>query len=141
MHKFFCNYNNLTERYELSLNKNNIFSVKINAEEERSIMQQIQNDIQQLYELTTQIKEHLKENEDISLVNETELLISNLYYSFFASPLELAEDKKEKDEIKPLLTKAIELTNELEKNVNIPEYNRLVVIIGNNFQTLLNKID
>lgn len=141
MHKFFCNYNNLTERYELSLNKNNIFSVKINAEEERSIIQQIQNDIQQLYELTTQIKEHLKENEDISLVNETELLISNLHYSFFASPLELAEDKKEKDEIKPLLTKAIELTNELEKNVNIPEYNRLVVIIGNNFQTLLNKID
>lgn len=140
MHKFFCNYNNLTERYELSLNRNNIFAVKINSEEEKSIMEEIQNQIQTLYELTTQIKDLTKDEESLGIVNETELLISNLYYSFFANPLELSEDKKEDRELKVLLTKAIETANNLEKIVNIPEYNRLVNMIGNNFQTMLNKL-
>lgn len=141
MHKFFCNYNKLTEKYELSTNKGNIFNVKISAEDENSIMQEIRNTIQNIYELTLEIKELSKDNENLSLINETELLISNLYYSFFASPLELPSENERKNEIKALLAKAIEEAGNLEKIVNIPEYNRLVNIIRNNFQVLLNDID
>lgn len=139
MHKFFCNFNNITQKYELSLSKPNIFNVKINSDEETSLMQEIRNDIQNLYELTTQIKEIITNDEDLNIVNETELLISNLFYSFFASPLELPEEDK-KIELKELLTKAIEEANNLEKLINIPEYNRLAGIIRNNFQILLNKL-
>lgn len=140
MHKFFCNYNTLTERYELSQNKNNIFNPRINTLEESSLMSKIQNSIQNLYDLIVQIKEMTKEDEKLNLIDENELLISNLYYSFFASPLELPEKEHDKHELKALLTMAIEETNNLEKLVNIPEYNRLVKIISNNFQILLNDI-
>lgn len=140
MHKFFCNYNNITEKYELSHNKANIFNVRINAEEENNIMQEIQNGIQNLYDLITKIKDYYKDDENLALLNETELLLSNLYYSFFASPLQLTEENKENVELKSLLTKAFEEANNLEKLINIPEYNRLIEIIANNLQVLLNKI-
>ncbi len=140
MHKFFCNYNNITEKYELSHNKANIFNVRINAEEENNIMQEIQNGIQNLYDLITKIKDYYKDDENLALLNETELLLSNLYYSFFASPLQLTEENKENVELKSLLTKAFEEANNLEKLINIPEYNRLIEIIANNLQVLLNRI-
>lgn len=140
MHKFFCNYNNITEKYELSHNKANIFNVRINAEEENNIMQEIQNGIQNLYDLITKIKDYYKDDENLALLNETELLLSNLYYSFFASPLQLTEENRENVELKSLLTKAFEEANNLEKLINIPEYNRLIEIIANNLQVLLNRI-
>lgn len=43
MHKFFCNYNNLTERYELSLNNRSPFSLKINVLAERTLLPEIKS--------------------------------------------------------------------------------------------------
>lgn len=139
MHKFFCNYNHITEKFELSANKGNFFNNKVNVQEENLMMKEIKNYIQNLYELIVQIKEMEKDENNISLLEETELMISNLYYSFFASPLELAPKEQEAADIKILLTKAIEEANNLEKIINIPEYNRLAMMIRNNFQVLLNK--
>lgn len=139
MHKFFCNYNHLSEKFELSTNKSNFLVNKLNVQEENLLMEQIKNYIQSLYEIITEIKEEEKDADNISLINETELLISNIYYSFFASPLELPAKEKEDVEIKKLLTKAIEISNNLEKIINIPEYNRLAMMIRNNLQLLLDK--
>ena len=57
MHKFFLNYNNLTEKYELSLYKGNFFNNKINIQTEKTLLPEIQKDIQNLYETVVSIKE------------------------------------------------------------------------------------
>ena len=67
-------------------------------------------------------------------------MISNLYYSLFASPLELVGNINNESSIKNLFTKAIEIASFLEKKINIPEYNRLSSIIKNNFQNILNNL-
>lgn len=134
MHKFFCNYNNLTEKYELSLSKNNLFSSKSNIQAENTLLPQIKSDIQQLYENIVMLKDLETDENKLNRLDETELMVSNLYYSFFASPLELANDKSNQKE--GILLNSLEVINSLEKNINIPEYNRLIVLIKNNLQLL-----
>lgn len=132
MHKFFCNFNPLTQKFELvSSTKNAFFRNNTVIQEENNLISQIKNDIQQLYENIVFLKER-EENEDtLNLLDETELLISNLYYSLFESPLELVEGKKEGDKEKCKL-----LINNLIQKINIPEYNRLCNLIKNNLEQL-----
>ena len=130
MHKFFCNYNRLTERYELSLAKNSFFANKVSSLAENTLLPQIKNDIQNLYENVVLLKDNEQDENRLNILDETELLISNLYYSLFASPLELANEKEHNSS--KVLQNSLELITQLEKNINIPEYNRLVTLIKNN---------
>ena len=93
MHKFFCNYNNLTGKYELSQSKNYLFSNKSYMQAENTLLPQIKQDIQSLYENIVLLKESETDENKLNRLDETELMVSNLYYSLFASPLELAQDK------------------------------------------------
>lgn len=136
MHKFFCNYNNLTEKYELSLSRNNFFFNKSMVQAENTLLLQIKNDIQSLYENIVLLKENEKDEDKLNCLDETELMISNLYYSLFASPLELIEHKTFEQE--KTLQYSLQLANQLEKNINIPEYNRLISLIKNNLIVLSN---
>ena len=136
MHKFFCSYNNLTEKYELTLAKNNIFTNKATVQAENTLLPQIRQDIQNLYENIVLLKENEKDEDRLNRLDETELMVSNLYYSLFASPLDLAE--KETNNNQQILQASLELINNLEKNINIPEYNRLVGLIKNNLILLAN---
>ena len=136
MHKFFCNYNNLTEKYELSLSRNNFFFNKSMVQAENTLLPQIKNDIQSLYENIVLLKENEKDEDKLNCLDETELMISNLYYSLFASPLELIEHKTFEQE--KTLQYSLQLANQLEKNINIPEYNRLISLIKNNLIVLSN---
>jgi len=135
MHKFFCNYNSLTEKYELSLSKNNFFYNKSTIQAENTLIPQIKNDIQSLYENIVLLKEKETDENKLNRLDETELMVSNLYYSLFASPLELAENRESQTE--QILQTSLELANQLEKNINIPEYNRLVALIKNNLLLLV----
>ena len=136
MHKFFCNYNNLTEKCELSLSKSNLFFNKSMVQAENTLLPQIKNDIQSLYENIVLLKENEKDEDKLNCLDETELMISNLYYSLFASPLELIEHKTFEQE--KTLQYSLQLANQLEKNINIPEYNRLISLIKNNLIVLSN---
>ena len=132
MHKFFCSFNKLTERYELGKTQGLMFGGKVNIQAENTLLPQIKNNIQSLYEQIVLLKEGQNDDSKLTILDETELLISNLYYSLFASPLELTEKKTGE-----LTTdKAIELALLLERDINIPEYNRLIVLIKNNLQRL-----
>lgn len=137
MHKFFCNFNILTGKYELALAKNTLFSNKATIQAENTLLPQIRSDIQALYENIVLLKETEKEENRLNRLDETELMISNLYYSLFASPLELAENKSSQEV--DILQKSLELVNQLERNINIPEYNRLVMLIKNNLELLRTK--
>lgn len=138
MHKFFCNYNSLSERYELSFIDKRSWGVnnKINAQAGNTLLEKTKSLLQELYINIVLIKEKESDEKKLSTLDETELLISNLYYSFFASPLELPESGKEAsgEELK----KSFEIIIELEKIINIPEYNRIASIIKNNLSLLKN---
>ena len=137
MHKFFCNYNNLTGKYELAQIKNNFFSNKSSIQAENTLLPQIREDLQKLYENIVLLKEAENNESRLNRLDETELLISNLYYSLFASPLELITATPIQSN--QILLNSLELANQLEKNINIPEYNRLISLIKNNL-LLLSKI-
>ena len=103
---------------------------------ENTLLPQIKNDIQSLYENIVLLKENEKDEDKLNCLDETELMISNLYYSLFASPLELIEHKTFEQE--KTLQYSLQLANQLEKNINIPEYNRLISLIKNNLIVLSN---
>ena len=134
MHKFFCNYNNLTERYELSKSQGFVFG-KVNAQAENVLLGQIKENMQSLYNLIALLKENEKEEKRLEILDESELLLSNLYYSLFASPFELST------ETRPLsgseFKEALALISILERDINIPEYNRLILLIKNNLSRLV----
>ena len=138
MRKFFCNYNSLTERYELSLNSHSPFSLKINVLAERTLLPEIKELLQGVYDNTTLLKSQIAGDESLKMLDNGELLISNLYYSLFASPLEL-NDTPRTITNRELLTETIEKLSLLGEKINIPEYNRSVEIIKNIFQNLLNR--
>ena len=138
MHKFFCNYNNLTERYELSLNNHSPFSLKINVLAERTLLPEIKELLQSVYDNTTLLKSQMGDEDSLKILDNAELLVANLYYSLFASPLEL-NDTPRAITNRELLTETIEKLSLLGEKINIPEYNRSVEIIKNTFQNLLNK--
>lgn len=138
MHKFFCNYNNLTERYELSLNNRSPFSLKINVLAERTLLPEIKELLQGVYDNTTLLKSQMGDEDSLKILDNAELLVANLYYSLFASPLEL-NDTPRTITNRELLAETIEKLSLLGEKINIPEYNRSVEIIKNTFQNLLNK--
>ena len=138
MHKFFCNYNNLTERYELSLNNRSPFSLKINVLAERTLLPEIKELLQGVYDNTPLLKSQMGDEDSLKILDNAELLVANLYYSLFASPLEL-NDTPRTITNRELLTETIEKLSLLGEKINIPEYNRSVEIIKNTFQNLLNK--
>ena len=137
MHKFFCNYNSLTERYELGITRNMMFNNKINVLAENTLLPEIKALLQELYENTLALKGLLTDEKQLKILDESELLMSNLYYSLFASPLELVEGSSE---AKTLLARNVEIASELEAKINIPEYSRSAMIIKNNFQNIINHI-
>ena len=85
MHKFFCNYNNLTGKYELSQSKSNLFSNRAYMQAENTLLPQIKQDIQALYENIVMLKEKETNENRLNRLDETELMVSNLYYSLFAA--------------------------------------------------------
>ena len=137
MHKFFCNYNSLTERYELGVTRNMMFNNRINVLAENTLLPEIKALLQELYENTLALKGLLTDEKQLKILDESELLMSNLYYSLFASPLELVEGSSE---AKTLLARNVEIASELEAKINIPEYSRSAMIIKNNFQNIINHI-
>ena len=137
MHKFFCSYNNLTEKYELSKANSFLFNKNVSIQNENNMLDEIKANIQSLYELLVSLKEKTNDNEILNKINEIELLVSNLYYSFFASPLELPKETSKESSEKEILTKCIDLALSLEKSVNIPEYNRLCHIITEEFRSIM----
>lgn len=141
MHKFFLNYNNLTEKYELSLYKGNFFNNKINIQAEKTLLPEIQKDIQNLYETVVSIKEIIKDEDNLLILDKTELMISNLYYSIFASPLELVDKEISPNKIKEYLQNALSVITKIESEINIPEYNRLASLIKNNLQVIFNSLN
>lgn len=141
MHKFFLNYNNLTEKYELSLYKGNFFNNKINIQAEKTLLPEIQKDIQNLYETVVSIKEIIKDEDNLLILDKTELMISNLYYSIFASPLELVDKEISPNKIKEYLQNALSVITKIESEINIPEYNRLASLIKNNLQIIFNSLN
>lgn len=141
MHKFFLNYNNLTEKYELSLYKGNFFNNKINIQAEKTLLPEIQKDIQNLYETVVSIKEIIKDEDNLLILDKTELMISNLYYSIFASPLELVDKEISPDKVKEYLQNALSVITKIESEINIPEYNRLASLIKNNLQIIFNSLN
>ena len=131
MHKFFCNYNDLTQRYELSKTQNFLFNRRIEVQKENNLLGQIKANLQALYDLIVAVKEGQNE-ENLLLLEESELLISNLFHSLFASPLEIDKPKQNASN----LQKALELVYLLERDINIPEYNRIILLVKNNLQNL-----
>ena len=139
MHKFFCIYNHMTEKYELSLLRGLNFNSKARVQAENSLLPAIRNSLQQLYSDLILLKEKITDEQTLTKLDESELMLSNLYYSFFTSPLDVLEiDFNNPISVKELLAKMIALLSELDGQINIPEYNRLARLIKNNLQDILN---
>ena len=138
MHKFFCSFNQFTQKYELTQSKPNnnwLFGARINAQTENTLLGEIKSLLQEIYFNIVLVKEKETNENRLNLLDETELLISNLYYSLFASPLELPERGKSTTGTE--LPQTLELVGKLEKAINIPEYNRIATIIRNNISSLI----
>ena len=135
MHKFFCSYNSLTERYELTKSQG-LFSQKANIQAENTLLKGLKDNIQSLYNLIVTIKENEKDENNLNILDQTELLISNLFYSLFASPLELHTTQTFTGSE---LASAITLVRLIERDINIPEYNRMAYLIKNNLENLNGK--
>ena len=143
MHKFFCTYNHLTEKYELSLNKNYInINNKSKILAENNLLPKIKNLLQQIYSDLVVLKEKNKEIETLEKLDKCELMLSNLYYSFFSSPLELIEiDFNNTNNDKEILNSLTKNIDEIISIINIPEYNRLCLLIKNNIDQIYKSIN
>lgn len=143
MHKFFCTYNHLTEKYELSLNKNYInINNKSKILAENNLLPRIKNLLQQIYSDLVVLKEKNKEIETLEKLDKCELMLSNLYYSFFSSPLELIEiDFNNTNNDKEILNSLTKNIDEIISIINIPEYNRLCLLIKNNIDQIYKSIN
>ncbi len=138
MHKFFCNYNPLTEKYELSFNRNMFFSPRVNVLAENTLLPEIRSLLQEIYDNISILKDNITVSEQLEILDQSELLLSNLFYSLFASPLELNSNQPTQVVVKDLLASTIKKASTLVEKINIPEYNRLAFLLLNNFQNLLN---
>lgn len=131
MHKFFCNYNPLTGKYEITQIRGFRNNVLIQAE--NKLFDEIKELLQQLYENIVFIKEKEEDEERLNKLDEIELMISNLYYSLFSSPLELAkEEHKENAD----LNNCIKIIDKLISHINLPEQSRLCLLIKNGLTSL-----
>lgn len=141
MRKFFCNYNSLSEKYELSLSKNMLFNPHVNVLAENTLLPEIKQCLQNIYDLTNLLKEKITNEEQLKILDNCELLTSNLFYSLFASPLNLTENNNQTQlQIKDYIVKCVEYASKIESIVNIPEYNRICVQLKNHYQNLLNQL-
>ena len=127
----------MTEKNEISKN-GNIFSQILSSQSTE--MNQLKITLQKLYNLVVIAKEKADKDEFIDRLCKVELLVSNLYYSFFASPLELPEKSPSDLDFKGLILQAIETSKNLIEQINIPEENRTALIINLDLQNLLNMI-
>lgn len=127
----------MTEKNEISKN-GNIFSQILSSQSTE--MNQLKITLQKLYNLVVIAKEKADKDEFIDRLCKVELLVSNLYYSFFASPLELPEKSSSDLDFKGLILQAIETSKNLIEQINIPEENRTALIINLDLQNLLNMI-
>ena len=75
MHKFFCNYNSLTEKYELSLNRNMLFSPRINVMAENTLLPEIKKLLQEIYDNILLLKENITNEEQLKTLDNNELLL------------------------------------------------------------------
>lgn len=139
MRKFFCTYNNLTERYQLSVARNGFMSPRINALAENTLLSEIREAIQNLYNQIVCIKEEEQDSDRLSKLDDCELLVSNLYYSIFAEPLNIETECSELP-MRQRLNICFDLASRLESMINIAEQYKLCGEIKNIFQSLINGV-
>lgn len=137
MHKYFFKHNILTERREL-IRGSGLFIQTLSNNS--SDMQTLKQTIQSLYNLIVLAKEKTTDGNQIDALCKIELLVSNLYYSFFASPLELPENSSSSLSFRQLIAEAIESSKNLIEQINIPEENRSALIINLDLQSLYNSL-
>lgn len=140
MRKFFCYYNDLTEKQELRLQKSPFTSSKILSSNQSTMLSEIQAILQQIYNDLITIKEKITDENILKKIDERELLLSNLYYSLFSSPLELVSPSQENITAKDLAIRLIDNAIRLVEKIDIPEYNRLATLLKNNFDSIHNNI-
>lgn len=138
MRKFFLCHNNLTEKDEIKTMTTSLFGRTLSIQS--SSMNEIKNIIQQLYNNLVSAKEVANQNQIIDDLCKTELLVSNLYYSFFASPLELPDKSETKTTLKNYILQSLDQAKNLIEKINIPEENRIAGIIYFNLQNILNSV-
>lgn len=136
MHKFFYNYNKLTEKYELTENKNFVFSPISQSLSANNLTKEIEQNIQELYKYIIISKDKTDKEDSILIINEIELLISNLYYSFYNNPLDLVKDDSNFN-YQELINHSFKLISDIEEKINIPQYNRVCLLIKNKLQLLM----
>ncbi len=134
MHKFFCNYNPLTGKYELSQMRGG-FRNSILIQAEVDLLDEIKKNLQQLYENVVLIKEQNNNEELLSKLDDIGLMISNLYYSIFSAPLELVNDNNLEN---ATIKKCINIIDDLISKINIQEQSRLCFLIKNALVSLEN---
>ena len=137
MHKFFLKHNILLEKDEIG-RTSAVFCQSLSNNS--NSMQNLKETLQSLYNYVVLAKEKATTDNQIDLLCKIELLTSNLYYSFFASPLDLPEKNSSSSSLKELVSKAIEFSTILIETINIPEENRIANIINLNLQNLFNMI-
>lgn len=137
MHKFFLKHNILLEKDEIG-RTSAVFCQSLSNNS--NSMQNLKETLQSLYYYVVLAKEKATTDNQIDLLCKIELLTSNLYYSFFASPLDLPEKSSSSQTLKELVYKAIEFSTVLIETINIPEENRIANIINLNLQNLFNMI-
>ncbi len=137
MHKFFLKHNILLEKDEIG-KTSAVFCQSLSNNS--NSMQNLKETLQSLYNYVVLAKEKATTDNQIDLLCKIELLTSNLYYSFFASPLDLPEKSSSSQTLKELVYKAIEFSTILIETINIPEENRIANIINLNLQNLFNTI-
>ena len=137
MHKYFFKHNILTERRELAKGAGLFIQTLSNNS---SDMQTLKQTIQSLYNLIVLAKEKTTDGNQIDALCKIELLVSNLYYSFFASPLELPENSSSSLSFRQLIAEAIKSSKKHIEQINIPEENRSALIINLDLQSLYNSL-
>ncbi len=137
MHKFFLKHNILLEKDEVG-RTSAVFCQSLSNNS--NSMQNLKETMQSLYNYVVLAKEKATTDTQIDLLCKIELLTSNLYYSFFASPLDLPEKSSSSQTLKELVYKAIEFSTILIETINIPEENRIANIINLNLQNLFNSL-
>ena len=104
------------------------------------MLSEIQAILQQIYNDLITIKEKITDENILKKIDESELLLSNLYYSLFSSPLELVSPSQENITAKDLAIRLIDNAIRLVEKIDIPEYNRLALLLKNNFDSIHNNI-
>ena len=83
MHRFFCIYNHMTEKYELSLLRGGLnFNSKARVQAENSLLPAIRNSLQQLYSDLILLKEKITDELALTKLDESECVGSFLTFAY-----------------------------------------------------------